>query len=106
MSEQNKLRAEELAKVMKAMGHPERVYIMEQLTKREHTVTELVTLLERSAPTVSKHLALLKNVGLVQFRKEGTTVWYRSACECMLTFQNCASDIAREEVNRMKRILG
>ncbi len=105
MCKQKRQRAAEMARVMKAMGHLERVFIMEQLTRREHTVSELAELLERSTPTVSKHLSVLKNVGLVQSRKEGTTAWYRTECKCMLTFHSCASDVAREEVNRMKQIL-
>ncbi len=57
--------------VFSAIGEPKRRVLIEKLVLKEMTVNELAELVEWPQPTVSKHLSVLKQVGLVAERKEG-----------------------------------
>jgi predicted transcriptional regulator len=61
----------------KALSDESRLKIVGVLASKERSVEELASLLELRAPTVSHHLARLKDVGLVTMRSEGTTHLYR-----------------------------
>jgi DNA-binding transcriptional ArsR family regulator len=61
----------------KALSDESRLKIVGALAANERSVEELATLLELRAPTVSHHLAKLKDVGLVDMRSEGTTHIYQ-----------------------------
>jgi ArsR family transcriptional regulator len=64
-------------KVMKALSDPNRVKILKILQHRsDMCVCELKSLLHITQPTVSKHLKILEEAGLVQYRKDGLWVNY------------------------------
>ncbi|MEW6519892.1 MAG: metalloregulator ArsR/SmtB family transcription factor [Thermodesulfobacteriota bacterium] len=64
-------------RVMKALSDPGRVKILKVLGVRELCVCELRQLLGLAQPTVSKHLKILEEAGLVDYRKEGSWIIYR-----------------------------
>jgi len=64
-------------KVMKALSDPNRVKIIKMLQYKSMCVCEMRAALGVAQPTVSKHLKLLEDAGLVAFRKEGLWVNYR-----------------------------
>lgn len=64
-----------------AVADPTRRQILDLLRLRPHTVNELVELLEISQPGVSKQLKVLRDVGLVQVRKEAQKHWYELRAE-------------------------
>jgi ArsR family transcriptional regulator len=65
-------------KVMKALSEPNRVKIIKMLQQRENMcVCEIRTILELAQPTVSKHLKILEEAGLIVFEKEKLWVNYR-----------------------------
>jgi len=64
-------------RVMKALSDPSRVKIIKILGVKELCVCELRQLLGLAQPTVSKHLKILEEAGLVDFRKEGSWIIYR-----------------------------
>ncbi|MBX9685703.1 MAG: metalloregulator ArsR/SmtB family transcription factor [Candidatus Obscuribacterales bacterium] len=61
----------------KALSDESRLKIVGALAANDRSVEELATLLDLRAPTVSHHLAKLKEIGLVDMRSEGTTHIYR-----------------------------
>ena len=65
--------------VMKALSDPNRVRIIKLLQKRIMCVCELQALLQVAQPTVSKHLKILENAGMVTSFKEGLWVNYQLA---------------------------
>ncbi len=67
----------EFLKVMKALSDPNRVKILKMLQHKDMCVCELQTALGIAQPTVSKHLKVLEEAGLVAFEKDGTWVNYR-----------------------------
>jgi len=66
-------------KVMKALSDPTRVRIIKVLQRRTMCVCELREALRISQPSVSKHLKMLENAGLVDHRKDGLWVEYYPA---------------------------
>ena len=67
----------QLIRVMKALSDPGRVKIIKLLGQKELCVCELTALLGLAQPTVSKHLRILDEAGLVTFRKQGPWINYR-----------------------------
>jgi len=67
----------EFIKVIKALRDPNRVKIVKMLQHGELCVCEIQEVLGTSQPTVSKHLKILEEAGLLNSRKEGLWVYYR-----------------------------
>lgn len=63
-------------KIFQALADPSRRAIFEALTRGEAAVKELTTRFDISQPAVSQHLAILKDAGLVNSRREGRRVYY------------------------------
>ncbi len=64
-----------------ALADPTRRRILDLLRERSHLVGELVDLLEISQPLVSKHLRVLREVGLVRVRQDAQRHWYELRTE-------------------------
>ncbi len=86
-----KLRSE----IIKAMAHPSRLFIIEEISKGEKCVCELTDMIGADISTISKHLSVLKKAGIVTDRKEGTTVFYRLRVECIMDFMNCIDNVMK-----------
>lgn len=70
-------RQEILLRFFKALGNESRLKMIGLLTG-ERSVQELARLMDLRESTVSHHLSILKNLGLVQLRLDGNTHWYRA----------------------------
>ena len=81
------------AKVMKALAHPTRLMMIEELSRGERCVRELRDLADRDLSTVSKHLSILKDAGIVQDEKRGKQVFYRLRVPCVLNFFHCLDSV-------------
>ncbi len=81
------------AKVMKAMAHPSRLFIIERLSLGEHCVCELRDMIGADLSTVSKHLSVLREAGIVDTEKRGVQVFYRLKVPCILNFMNCVEAV-------------
>jgi ArsR family transcriptional regulator len=77
------------AAIFKALGHPARLRIVEELRSGERCVCELVDVSEAGWSTVSRHLSVLKSAGVVEDEKRGLQVFYRLALPCVGTFLDC-----------------
>jgi len=86
------------AAVLKAMAHPTRLLILNSLKKKETCVCELRDLVGDDLSTVSKHLLLLRNAGLVASRREGNWLYYRLTCPCVLDFTRCLAALEKTNV--------
>ena len=67
------------ASMFRTLGHPARVRILELLRDGEHAVGALQESLGLDSGGTSQHLAALRRIGLVESRREGTSVYYRAA---------------------------
>ena len=69
MNKRQRLRLEARAAVLKALAHPIRLFIVEELNRESRCVRELTDMVGLDISTVSRHLAVLKNAGLVDIEK-------------------------------------
>lgn len=103
MNEAELKRLQERAGILKALGHPSRLLMIDELTRGERCVCELTELVGADISTVSKHLAVLRDAGLVNCEKRGLKVFYRLSCPCILNFFTCVETV-REEKRRRERM--
>lgn len=83
--------------VLKALAHPARLWMVEQLEVGERCVCELVDGLGLDYSTVSKHLLVLKNAGVVTDDKRGKQVFYSLKVPCVLNFMHCIVAVIKPE---------
>ena len=86
------------AEIFKALGHPARLAMVEALGAGERCVCELQELVGSDMSTISKHLAVLRNVGLVDAEKRGKQVFYGLRLKCALGFLQCVDKALKERV--------
>jgi ArsR family transcriptional regulator len=84
------------AKMLKALANESRLMIVDRLSSGECSVGDLRDLVGGDLSTVSKHLALLRAHGIVEDRREGTTVYYRLLTPCVCNFFTCATQVLKE----------
>ncbi len=81
------------AKVIKALAHPSRLYIVDKLAERECCVNELTAQVGVDMSTVSRHLTVLKTAGVVQDSRRGSSIYYSLRIPCILNFFKCADAV-------------
>ena len=84
---------QDVSMLFKALAHPKRMAILEQLQQGEQCVCEIEEALELRQAYVSQQLAVLREAGLVCFRRDGWNVLYRIARPEVLTLLETASQI-------------
>lgn len=94
------------ARIAKALAHPSRLLLLEALEGKERCVCDLTELVGADQSTVSKHLAVLKQAGLVEDRKEGVMVFYRVKVCCLRGFWECIEGVLAENLKTQKAALG
>jgi len=94
----NDIKYKQMAAVMKALAHPTRLFILDQLNQREHHVGELTELVGIDMSTMSRHLAVLKNAGIIDCAKQNNMMIYKLLCPCVLDIYQCVVRM-REQVN-------
>lgn len=93
-------RLEAQARVIKALAHPTRLFLVEELRLKERCVCNLAEMVGSDVSTVSKHLALLRQAGIVEDEKRGQQVFYRLRRGCAQELTSCASAILEETARR------
>lgn len=83
------------ARVVKALAHPTRLFIMDELSRGERCVCELAEMVDADVSTVSKHLTVLRSAGIVSDDKRGLQVFYRLRCPCVVGFLDCVQGVLK-----------
>lgn len=83
------------ANFFKALAHPTRLRIVEMLAEEELCVCVLLESFSIDMSTLSRHLAVLKNAGVVTCEKRGKNVYYRSACPCLTQIFDCLNGLRK-----------
>lgn len=84
------------ARILKALAHESRLLIVDRLSRGECSVGDLRDSVGSDLSTVSKHLALLRAHGIVEDRREGTTVYYRLITPRVRNLLTCATQVLKE----------
>lgn len=92
------------AKIVKALAHPARLLIVDELAKSPRCVCEIRDMVGSDISTVSKHLSVLKNVGIVADDKRGLQVFYSLRCPCVTQFFTCAEAVLKTTAKRQARL--
>jgi len=90
---------------MKALAHSSRLFIVDELSRGERCVCELTEMIGADVSTVSKHLAVLREAGLVLDERRGVQVFYRLRVPCILNFFGCVEAVL-EETARERTAVG
>ena len=97
IDKEQKTRYEVRAKILKALAHPNRMMMVDALAEGERCVCELRDLVGADTSTVSKHLSVMKNAGIVDYEKRGLQVYYRLKVPCITNFFGCIEAVIAEE---------
>ena len=93
MDRKTQARFDARAKIIKAMAHPTRLFIIDELSRGERCVCELTEMVGADVSTVSKHLAVMKNAGIVRDEKRGSQVFYTLRVSCIINFFSCVESV-------------
>ena len=99
-------RYEARARIAKALAHPSRLLMLDALQQGELCVCELTELVGADQSTVSKHLALLRQAGIVEDRKEGVQTFYRIKVCCLEDFWRCVESVLKENLKTQRAAIG
>jgi len=94
--------AEIRCKVIKAMSHPVRLMIIDLLKEGEQRFSKINDLFESDKSTVSKHLLVLKEAGVVSSKKSGSDMIYKLEVPCITDFFSCVTAVIENNVRRQK----
>ncbi len=80
---------ESAAAVFKALGHPNRLVIVDAVAGGERCVADLTAQLGLDMSTVSNHLAVLRRVGILKSERRGTQIYYSLRKPCLMNLFCC-----------------
>ena len=83
------------ARIMKALAHPTRLFILDRLAAHEYCVNELTAMIGCDMSTMSKHLSILRNAGIVVDEKRGACIYFTLRCTCILSFFTCTDKVLK-----------
>ena len=93
------------AKVLKALGHPTRLQILDLLDQGDLCLCEFNPLFKIRQPTLSRHLAVLKQAGIITERRAGSRFILHLATPCILRSFDCAVEVVQADHQRRARQL-
>lgn len=97
-------RAAAASDVFNAIAEPRRRDILSFLALEERSVGDIVSALSLGQPSVSKHLRVLKDVGLVHARRDGRQMLYRTNLDAMKPLHEFAETFQQMWRRQLKRI--
>jgi ArsR family transcriptional regulator len=106
MDHTTRLHYESRAQVMKALAHPTRLFLVDELGRGERCVCELTALVGADTSTVSKHLTVLKHAGIVEDEKRGAQVFYTLRVPCVLRWYGCVDGVLKDVARRRTLMAG
>ncbi len=86
------------ARIAKALAHPTRLLLLDALAEGELCVCELTDLAGADQSTVSKHLAILKQAGIVSDRRQGMQMFYKLKICCLTRLWECIESVLKENL--------
>ncbi len=105
MDEKKRVKYEIRSGIIKAMAHPTRLFIVDELAKETRCVCELTEMVGADISTVSKHLTVLKQAGIVQDEKRGTQVFYTLRCPCVRQICDCVETMLKSNAKEQMEMV-
>lgn len=106
MNRTERAKYETRAKVLKALAHPARLKLVDELAENEEVcVCDLTEAVGMDMSTVSRHLTQLKNAGIVESDKRGQMVFYRLRVKCLKSLFGCIDSVLKCHVDQQLKVL-
>ncbi len=105
LNKSEQLLFERQAEVAKAIAHPLRIAIVNFLKDGEQCVCDIAEHIGSERSNVSRHLSVMLNACLLEYRKEGLKVIYRLKCACIVDFFSCVSRVLKQQAQDNERLL-
>lgn len=97
-------RAATTSDTFNAIAEPRRRDILDYLAPRERAVGDIVIALGLAQPSVSKHLRVLRDVGLVDVRRDGRQIFYRTNAEGIRPLHEWTGRFEHYWRNQLRRV--
>lgn len=104
MNPKQQARLEAKADIFKALAHPSRVLVVQALADGEKCFCELTEMIGADKSTVSKHLSILKQAGIIRDEKRGLMAFYTLQARCVLKFMDCVEAMIAENIRQLTEI--
>jgi DNA-binding transcriptional ArsR family regulator len=105
LSKKKQLLFEKQAEIAKAIAHPLRIAIVNFLKDGEQCVCDIAEYVGSERSNVSRHLAVMVNAGVLEYRKEGLKVIYRLKTPCILDFFSCTAECFKQQLKDTEKLL-
>jgi DNA-binding transcriptional ArsR family regulator len=86
-----------LARALKALAHADRLAVVRFLADGERCVCEIQEVMGSQLPTVSRHLKLMVDAGILESRRDGQKILYRLKTPCVADFIGCLESVLAGE---------
>jgi len=96
---------EKQAQVIRAVGHPIRIAILESLRDGEQCVCDIAEYVGAERSNVSRHLSVMVAAGILQSRKDGLKVIYQLKAPCVFDFFRCVSRVLKKQVKEEETLV-
>ena len=96
---------EKQAEIAKAVAHPLRIAVVNFLKDGEQCVCDIAEHVGAERSNVSRHLSVMVNAGVLEYRKEGLKVIYRLKCVCILDFFSCVTGVLKQQAKENRKLL-
>ena len=105
LSSRQKLLFEKQAEIAKAIAHPFRIAIVNFLKDGEQCVCDIAEHIGAERSNVSRHLSVMVNAGLLEYRKEGLKVIYKLKTPCILDFFSCTTACLKQQFRDNEKLM-
>ena len=105
LSKKRQLLFEKQAEIVKAIGHPLRIAILDFLKDGEQCVFDIAQHLGSERSNVSRHLSVMVGAGVLGHRKEGLKVIYALKTPCILEFFSCVTKVLKRQAKENEELL-
>ncbi len=89
--------------ILKALAHPVRLGLVETLSDKRLCVNDLAELFPVDRTTISKHLAVLKDAGVLEDQRDGREIYYHLRVPCLEEFISCLGRMCSGEICNGRR---
>ena len=105
MDKNKQLLFEKQAEIARAIAHPLRIAILDFLQSGDQCVCDIAEFVGSERSNVSRHLAVMVNAGLLDYRKEGLKVIYSLKCKCITDFFSCVAKVVKQQAKENEKLL-
>ena len=105
LSKRKQLLFEKHAEIAKAIAHPLRIAVVNFLKDGEQCVCDIARHVGSERSNVSRHLSVMVNACLLEYRKEGLKVIYKLKTPCILDFFSCTTACLKQQAKENEKLL-